>query len=116
VVGDERFFRKVTPMTAKQIIPPVFFFLIGLGLSYPVAKRTGNSVSWIAVVVSSVILAAFAVVFSGELYRDVGGRSISLVFLLALFFRLMADGVAALLAGGIAGTLVGMFRKTAAAD
>jgi hypothetical protein len=52
----------------------------------------------------------------GELYRDVGGRNTSLIFLLALFFRLMADGVAALLAGGIAGTLVGMFRKTAAPD
>jgi hypothetical protein len=98
-------------MMARQMIPPVFFFLVGLGLSYLVAKRTNDSASWIAVGVSSAILAAFAALFSGDLYRAVGGRDIALVFLLAGFYRLMADGVAAMLAGGITGTLVVMFRK-----
>jgi uncharacterized membrane protein YjjP (DUF1212 family) len=98
---------------AKQIIPPVFFFLVGLGFSYSLAKRTSHSASWIAVGVSSAILAAFAVLFGGgdDLYRAVAGRDIALIFLLAGFYRLMADGVAALLAGGIAGTLVVMFQK-----
>jgi hypothetical protein len=87
------------------MIPPVFFFLVGLGLSYLVARRTSDSASWIAVGVSSAILAAFAALFSGDLYRAVGGRDLALVFLLAGFYRLMADGVAAMLAGGITGTL-----------
>ena len=102
----------VVSMIAQKIIPPVFFFLVCLGLSYLVAKRTNDSVvSWIAIGVSAAIISVFAILFSGDLYRDVGGRDINLVFLLARFYQWMADGVAALLAGGIAGTLLGMFRK-----
>jgi hypothetical protein len=59
--------KNATPMMARQMIPPVFFFLVGLGLSYLVAKRTNDSASWIAVGVSSAILAAFAALFSGDL-------------------------------------------------
>jgi hypothetical protein len=97
---------------AQQVISIVFFFVVGAGLSYLVAKRIDDLVvAWIAIVISATVIAAFAILFSGDLYRAAGRHDMLLVYLLAIYYRLMADGLAAILAGGIAGTLVEIIRR-----
>jgi hypothetical protein len=99
-------------MTGQQIVPPVFFFLVGFALSYFVAKRMQDrAVGWLVIGIFSAIVAVYAVLFGTDLGRVISDHNMPVALTLAVFYKLMADGFAAILAGVIAGTLLRMIRN-----
>jgi hypothetical protein len=99
-------------MTVQQVVPPIFFFLVGFTLSYLAAKRIEDRVvGWLIIGISSAVVAAFAILFGTNLARVISDHNMLAVWVLTMFYMAMTDGFAAILAGIIAGTLLRMIRN-----